>query len=478
MNKKSAEHRAALLLDQQYGKDFIGRAAALYRSCMEAIHGQQDHTATLRAFLQGRGLFWPRPTPANTTTDPLQVLVDLSLHWRLDLWFHLAIVAKTSGGKSLHVRLQPGMVNQDWARFLWLVHHDGQMTHLAYQQETAKLFVIDSSEAMAADVMEQLASLELRVAQALSTGNLTAHWSAARSRSGSRSCDSVTWQNVDCLTPGVHASRWLLALSRHVDPADYENTTASVWNSRFGESLGKILSGNPSNQLLDIVGWTVVQMLGWAAHPLLAYLRLGGEVDAKKNTPPFCLAATEAVLGEAATATILATHLPERNRIQVNDVLDSVAKSFSQLMRASTSALSLGHDSDLDPSRNVTLALWPKAATRVQLERSYSAMPALSAGSSFLDSWLTLAPAAAHLAKRAALAGGSPMGPLGFTPFAWHHRYEAGDSGVLLPLWLIFPPIYGPGEAVSFSTHFFLVRQQEDEHVAPLAGEVGPALPS
>ncbi|KAH6924436.1 hypothetical protein HPB50_017493 [Hyalomma asiaticum] len=46
--------RAALLLDQQNGKDFIGQAAKLYRSCLETIRGNQDHTAKLKAFLEER----------------------------------------------------------------------------------------------------------------------------------------------------------------------------------------------------------------------------------------------------------------------------------------------------------------------------------------------------------------------------------------------------------------------------------------
>ncbi|XP_072141231.1 neprilysin-1-like [Dermacentor andersoni] len=435
--------RAALLLDQQYGKDFIGHAAKLYRSCVEAIRGNQDHTMKLRAFLQERGLFWPRPAPADVTTDPLLVLVDLSLNWRLDLWFHVALVA-TPGSNSVHVRLQPGVVNQDWARFLWMLRHESQMMYLAYQQEASKLFTKDGFETMTRDVMEQLASLELQVAQQLSAGNMTLQ-PPRGPRDGRKPCDRVTWRHADCLTPGVKPSRWLAVLSSHVGASVNENTTVSVWNPRFGESLGKILSLNPINLLLDVIGWTVVQMLGWAAHPLLAYVRLGGEVDTRHSTPPFCLAATEALLGEAATATLLATHLPERYRRQVNGILDSVAKSFSQMMRASTSALSLSHDGDVDPTHNVTLSLWPKTASRLQLERSYGPMPAPPSSSSFLDNWLTLAPAVASLAKTAALAGGSPMGPFGFRPFAWHHRYENGDAAVVLPLWIMFPPIYGPG---------------------------------
>ncbi|KAL1487257.1 hypothetical protein MTO96_031037 [Rhipicephalus appendiculatus] len=434
--------RAALLLDQQHGKDFMGQAAKLYRSCLEVIRGNQDHTLKLRAFLQERGLFWPRPAPANATTDPLFVVVDLSLNWRLDLWFHIALVA-TPGGKTVHVRLQPGMVNQDWARFLWIVRHESQMTHLAYQQEASKLFAKDGFETMTREVMEQMASLELQVAQMLSPGNMTLQ--PPRGPQGKKPCGRVAWRNAECLMPGVQPSRWLAALSRHLGPSVNENTTVSVWNWRFGEMLGKVLSLNPNNVLLDVIGWTVVQILGWAAHPLLGYVRLGGEVDSKQSAPPFCLAATETLLGEPATATLLATHLPARHRMQANSIFSSVAKSFSQMMRASTSALSLGHEGDLDPTLNVTLRLWPKTASRLQLEGSYGSMPAPPSSSSFLDNWFTLAPAAASLAKAAALAGGSPMGPFGFRPFAWRHRYEEGDAAVLLPIWIMFPPIYAPG---------------------------------
>ncbi|KAL3202668.1 hypothetical protein MRX96_012064 [Rhipicephalus microplus] len=81
------------------------------------------------------------------------------------------------------------------------------------------------------------------------------------------------------------------------------------------------------------------------------------------------------------------------------------------MMRASTSALSLGHEV---PRRSWTTG----------------------------SSWLPLLPS---LAKKEALAGGSPMGPFGFKPFAWRHRYEEGDAAVLLPIWIMFPPIYAPG---------------------------------
>ncbi|KAH7932669.1 hypothetical protein HPB49_000589 [Dermacentor silvarum] len=217
IEKGGKNNRAALLLDQQYGKDFIGHTAKLYRSCIEAIRGNQDHTMKLRAFLQERGLFWPRPAPFNATTDPLLVLVDLSLNWRLDLWFHVALVS-APGSNSVHVRLQPGIVNQDWARFLWMMRHDGQMTYLSYQQEASKLFTKDGLETMTRYVMEQLASLELQVAQQLSTGNMTLQ-PPRGSRGGRKPCDRVAWRHADCLTPGVQPSRWLAALSRHVGPS-------------------------------------------------------------------------------------------------------------------------------------------------------------------------------------------------------------------------------------------------------------------
>ncbi|KAH6924434.1 hypothetical protein HPB50_017491 [Hyalomma asiaticum] len=278
---------------------------------------------------------------------------------------------------------------------------------------------------MSMEEMQQMASLELHVAQMLSTGNMTLQPPGGPL---AKPCGRVTWRHADCLTPGVQPSRWLAALSRYLGSSVNENTTVSAWNGRFGEALGKILSVNTNNVLLDVIGWTVLQMLGWAAHPLLAYVRLGGEVDIVQSTPPFCLAATESLLGEAATVTLLATHLPARHRIQVNNMLDSVAKSFSQMLRASTSTLSLAHDLDPDPISNVTLWLWPKAASRIQLERSYGPIPAPPSSSSFLKNWFTLAPAIASLAREAALSGGSPMGPFRYRPFAWHHHYDEGDA--------------------------------------------------
>ncbi|KAH8032015.1 hypothetical protein HPB51_022635 [Rhipicephalus microplus] len=199
---------------------------------------------------------------------------------------------------------------------------------------------------MTREVMEQLASLELQVAQMLSPGNMTLQ--PAQGALSKKKCGRVAWRNADCLMPGVQPSRSMRPPRCRYGIHGSEKCSA------------RILSLNPNNVLLDVIGWTIVQMLGWAAHPLLGYVRLGGEVHSRLSAPPFCLAATEALFGEPATATLLATHLPARHRMQANSILSFVTKSFSQMMRASTSALSLGHEGDLDHTRNVTLRLWPK----------------------------------------------------------------------------------------------------------------------
>ncbi|KAH9379879.1 hypothetical protein HPB48_013783 [Haemaphysalis longicornis] len=439
--------RAALLLDEQIGNDFVGHAATLYRSCLESVRTDKDQTAKLRRFLWERGLFWPQPAPTNVPTDPLAVLVDLSLNWRLDLWFHVAPeMVRTPFKNVLRVRIQPGIVNRDWVRFLWIMRDENEVKHVTYQKDAATLFTNGSTELMTKERMLTLAALELEIAVALGTGNLTT-LPTTRSRKPSRyeSCENGTSDDVRCPANDSQRSRWGAALSRHLGRQVDENTTMLFWNPHFADALANVLSTIADHHLIDILGWTVVQLMGWAAHPLLGFFRLGSEEDARQSMPVLCLGMTEMVLGEAVSATLLATHLPQRTRNQIDTILASVARTFSEMAKTPTSSLSMYSGEEGGAAHNVTVWLWPKTATRLQLERSYSAMPAPSASLSFLDNWLRLAPAAALLNKKAALAGGSPMGPFRFRPFSWKPRSGAGNDGVVLPMWLMFPPFFGPG---------------------------------
>ncbi|KAH7966561.1 hypothetical protein HPB49_017717 [Dermacentor silvarum] len=95
-------------------------AMSLFRSCVSGNNlrsASSDGMAELRALMDQRGLKWPNSSaPAPPTRDLLEMLIDWTLNWNVDIWFSLRVIlADTSRHRFMfHVRHSTAL--QRWSK--------------------------------------------------------------------------------------------------------------------------------------------------------------------------------------------------------------------------------------------------------------------------------------------------------------------------------------------------------------------------
>ncbi|KAL1427432.1 hypothetical protein MTO96_017390 [Rhipicephalus appendiculatus] len=92
---------SALQQDARFLRNYTGsfhatqEAGRMLRSCLEQQSDQKARRAALRTFrdfLRDRGLPWPNKPTGDR--HPFDVLLDLSINWRIDLWFGVRLRKK------------------------------------------------------------------------------------------------------------------------------------------------------------------------------------------------------------------------------------------------------------------------------------------------------------------------------------------------------------------------------------------------
>ncbi|XP_065312101.1 endothelin-converting enzyme 2-like isoform X2 [Dermacentor albipictus] len=77
------------------------KATAMLRACLwqGSLREQRLGRQALIEFMRERGLSWPEPAGPAPPSKGLQVLLDLSINWAVDIWFRLTFVRHHSGNK-------------------------------------------------------------------------------------------------------------------------------------------------------------------------------------------------------------------------------------------------------------------------------------------------------------------------------------------------------------------------------------------
>ncbi|XP_075559936.1 uncharacterized protein LOC142591492 [Dermacentor variabilis] len=77
------------------------KATAMLRACLwqGSLRERRLGRQALIEFMRERGLSWPEPTGSVPTSKGLQVLLDLSLNWAVDIWFRLTFLRQHTGNK-------------------------------------------------------------------------------------------------------------------------------------------------------------------------------------------------------------------------------------------------------------------------------------------------------------------------------------------------------------------------------------------
>ncbi|KAK8773095.1 hypothetical protein V5799_012340 [Amblyomma americanum] len=408
----------------------------------------ENYSATLATFMRERGLTWPISRQVRFF-DVLDVLLDLSVNWKVSPWFDVRL-------RYLHSR-------SDVDRVVIVFGEPGHVTLLRMEQIAA---LDKSAYASAVRAIVRLLSSSdngSKVAEKTSEGSseieLLRHDETALretivSALGENEVDDslLTLKESGSVLQNVSFEEWKALLDKHLGPkaggfAISPDTTVLLLCKSLFARLSAVMSTIPVGRLLDALGWTFAYSYAWIGNPLLDGLPptevRGPEGDdiVGPFTRVLCFAAVLESFGIAPAAPFFVRKFPATERDKVAVVLNATAltlvaaietsRSISNVTKAKARAKILSHTRQ---------TLWPAQPflSLDALDSLYARFPSADA-KNFYTSWLE-----SRKAQRAALSERS-YGTLMTAKLRWYAekiRYVYSLNRIALGLAAVFPPSY------------------------------------
>ncbi|XP_064487962.1 neprilysin-2-like [Ornithodoros turicata] len=409
-----------------YADSAIEKVVAFYESCIAMLKGDVNAIEDLKEFLSARRLPWPRESPKGT--DPLEVLVDLSVNWMIGVWFNVRYERGLKGFSNT-IHITEGFVDHDWLSFLKDIRVDTVNSYVSYVKEYYSVISGQSSDALPLHNISEQSTVEMEVAETVV-------------RSLGSPQPGTNWYRVELgkvekVTPKVSVSKWLHVMKKMSSYGTNFTTKdrVHVSNLRLTLAVGTILTRYTNALLLNVLGWTVLQYMSWMGHSSFAYLRFGNQTNIERSGSTLCFKLTENLYGLAAISTLYATYFPLTTRQRVDTLLNEVSTANIELLQ-SISWLSYLHKpmAIFKFSRTKRLLWPPQNVSVLQLDKLYDGFPNKS--STFLEHFV-----GANIAFREAWVQ-MPHRAYQYHPFQWNPDYDALHGQFVLPLWALFPPVF------------------------------------
>lgn len=422
------------------------KALGALAHCLNRSDGKRS--ATLATFMKERGLTWPASRQVNLV-DVLDVLLDLSVNWKVSLWFDVRpryLESRSNVDHAVIVFGEPGHVA------LLRMEQIAALNQSAYASAVRAIARILTSDDDGSNIAEK--TFKASSAIDLLRRDETALREAILSALGDDEVDDslLTLKESGSVLQNVSSEEWTALLDKYLgSKAGGLNisidTTILLLCKPLLARLSELLSTIPVGRLLDALGWTFAYSYAWIGNSLLDDLPptevTGPEVDELIGpfTHVLCFAAVLESFGIALAAPLFVQTFPARERDKVAAVRNATALTLvaaiktshgvTNMTKANASAKMLSHTFQ---------ALWPP-----QLYQSLEALDSLYARfpsadvKDFYTSWLE-----SRKAQRAALSERS-YGTLMTAKLRWYAEkvlYVYSLNHIALGLVAVFPPSY------------------------------------
>ncbi|XP_070379846.1 neprilysin-like [Dermacentor albipictus] len=232
------------------------RESGAFRACLERSSKEPQAFAE---FMRQRGMAWPRRVDgvAVAKSTVLEVLFDLTVNWKVSLWFDLR-VAKIVGNVSGLVIREPGPLVLLRRRQLRAIE---SLVDYAGLVRSVAEFLLNANSSDAGTLTDD----EVRVL----------YWDDAGMRSMLDSLsdedgqdETFTLKKVVALT-AVNETSLLTLLKKYLPANDTlpESSAVLVFNERLLRAIFALLSRLPARRALDLIGWTFAYTYVWMVHP-------------------------------------------------------------------------------------------------------------------------------------------------------------------------------------------------------------------
>nr|XP_054919020.1 endothelin-converting enzyme 2-like [Dermacentor andersoni] len=340
-----------IFLDGSRQQRFGRKVDAAFASCM--LTSPEDSTrgiSELKAFMGQLRIPWPDAPLAGV--DPLGVILDLSLNWRLDIWLSATLRrcphgCAASGGR--HILLDATSfftVRVNLQRDL-----SALKSYMTYWNRFSNAFFAPGYPDRSEEHINRIAMVERSVFDRFLLVGKKIAVQPVQFELGS----------IHHVTPNIPESRWIDQLSSNVKSLGdfHRNDSVTVWDRDLLYAVNEMFVNYTREELLEHISWTFVQNFGPLADRELLVKQYGDRRTAAAHRHIFCATQIEIAYQWLFTSTYAKDHFTTQTRNGIDTLLASVTQAAVDKIYSVAWADDASKQALVDHVRNVTVVLWP-----------------------------------------------------------------------------------------------------------------------
>ncbi|XP_070396747.1 neprilysin-2-like [Dermacentor albipictus] len=379
-------------------------------------------------FMADRGISWPAPALRANTVGLLEffdVLLDLSINWRVALWFDVSAAYSDIDGSFVVSFSEVGALA--WHRMRQLSTLDDD-AYAAFVRKMSSLLT-NGSLMLDDEEIEELRRDE------------TAIRNTVLSLDASEQHDMVVpLHMVGDVTRAISSAEWMTLLTKHLS-TDFNitsHTEVLLSNEAYLARILTLLNTITAGRALNVTGWMFAYVYAWTATPALDdFPNMGTE---GMRTYSLCFLTVREWLGLAHLAASFTREFPAPERHKISDVLNWTSFGLADAIANSRSVSNSTKSTAAAKIQTTTgRHFWPPESFfhLDTLDVMYESFPAQQ--NNFFAIWMK-----SRKALRRSLTN-RYYGSLMTARYRWllsDVLYVYGLNWMRISLWAVYPPSY------------------------------------
>lgn len=341
-----AKRTAKSLQSSTFTFNATRKAASMFNSCIDSARQDLNKSVTvLKKFMKERRLSWPDAPPS--TVEPLDVLLDLAVNWQLPLWFRIVLMTPPQTPRQVTILpLEESL--------FFLTDFSGSRYTEVYRQRWTHYFNLlsqDASDAASESRITKLLEVQNDVIQLLLSFKKTRTYGAHTLRIG----------DVEASVPSFTTTKLVTLFNKyiHVVPELNEKDEFVSGNVETLKDLFKIFSRHKNTDILDLLGWWLVQILGIT----MAEAALDQPFQSIQDPPSFltlyCAIQVEDVYTLMLTCDDASRRVPYERR-SLDIFFNTILRAANSWLDKTTAINEENKQIAMGKLSTITVNLWPK----------------------------------------------------------------------------------------------------------------------
>ncbi|KAL1435914.1 hypothetical protein MTO96_010684 [Rhipicephalus appendiculatus] len=352
------------------------KAAKLFRACTQP--SKSDVESNLKLFKELRrnlSMFWPEaPPPGAATVQPMDMLLDLAINWRMGLLFQARILLSPTSRTPVFV-FAPGTLSSRWRPEDVMPNSEAE-----YESYVRKhLEILNASTSFSVSALKALQSHFVSMSLDLARGD-PYHVPLNITSLGT----SLPWHENNSL---------LELINKHSKPYQFGAGSPVVIGSKLFENIMVLFSRHSEEAIANAVSWMFIEEHLWIIAGR-SDLRVATSEQSGRLVERACLDYVSSSLGLLAAENYVRNEYSARTRKRVNSLVGRITLTFYDSVEGATWLDVDNKNTALAKIRKLKAQIWP--ATQFfdenATEKLYDEFPDMAGPffGSFLQSLRTL----------------------------------------------------------------------------------------